>query len=178
MRIVAGKVIRERRARVAREWIFYPAHMPERWRMLARRTNAALPQTVGSDEERYGRAAALACCLFAEVGALPEDMLEEFWGSLLVWRDEIVRAVAVANQSGRTPLNSTSPYDDEESASLSDFSLEVAQGPRRPPRADPVVSRYFRTLFFGLATPSSGSSCDGTSHLLVLQQLDVQVSLG
>jgi hypothetical protein len=118
MRVVGGKVVRKRRARVAREWIFYPKNMPERWRMLARRINAALPHTVASDEERHGRAAALACCLFAEVGALPQDMRVEFWGSMMVWRDEIVPAVTAANRSGRTPLNSTSPYDDEESASL------------------------------------------------------------
>ena len=40
-----------------------------------------------------------------------------------------------------------------------------------------VVSRVFRT--FGLAErhPVLAQACDGTSHLLVLQQLDVQVSL-
>jgi hypothetical protein len=118
MRVVRGKLRRDHRARVAREWIFYPKNMPERWRMLARRISAALPHTVASDEERYGRAAALACCLFAELGALPEDMREEFWGSMMVWRDEIVPAVTAANRPRRTPLNSTSPYDDEESASL------------------------------------------------------------
>jgi hypothetical protein len=40
-----------------------------------------------------------------------------------------------------------------------------------------VVSRVFRTFDLGRAGPVSGSSCDGISHLPVLQQLDVQVSL-
>jgi hypothetical protein len=40
-----------------------------------------------------------------------------------------------------------------------------------------VVSRIFRT--FGLAERHpAGSRGDGTSHLLILQQLDVQISLG
>src|SRR5215472_10238424 len=38
-----------------------------------------------------------------------------------------------------------------------------------------VVSRIFRTW---LAAPGPGSRGDGTSHLLVLQQLDVQISFG
>ena len=40
------------------------------------------------------------------------------------------------------------------------------------------MSRDFRTFDLGRAAPGTGLSGDGTSHLLILQQLDVQVSLG
>ena len=40
------------------------------------------------------------------------------------------------------------------------------------------MSRVFRTFGLGWAAPGTGSSGDGTSHLLVLQRLDVQITFG
>jgi hypothetical protein len=41
-----------------------------------------------------------------------------------------------------------------------------------------VVSKVFRTFDWGEAAHGTGSSGDGTSQLLVLQQVDVQVAFG
>jgi hypothetical protein len=39
-------------------------------------------------------------------------------------------------------------------------------------------TRVFRTFGLGRAAPGTGLSGDSTSHLLVLQQLDIQIAFG
>ena len=56
------------------------------------------------------------------------------------------------------------------------FALTITAGPAQAQNRVLVVSRIFRTLVWA-ERPVTGSSCDGSSHLLVLQQSDVQVSL-
>jgi hypothetical protein len=120
MRIHKGKVVDVHRARIEREWIFWPEQLPERWRKESKRISAMLPRICPDDAERENRAAMFACLMLAEVALLPEEMRDGFLASLPIWAGELVAATVSAHKSGMTPRMVPQPKSDDSVKTLMD----------------------------------------------------------